>query len=60
MRLVRLPLLLAALFALAVTASSVGAQEKNQKASTQTPGRAGQVEADAIIDRMSKAERVVL
>ena len=61
MRLARLPLLFAALFALAVTASSVGAQEKNQKASkSQTPGRAGQVEADAIIDRMSKAERVVL
>ena len=61
MRLARLPLLFAALFALAVTASSVGAQEKNQKASkSQTPSRAGQVEADAIIDRMSKAERVVL
>ena len=61
MRLARLPLLLAALFALAVTASSAGAQEKNQKASTaQTPSRAGQVEADAIIDRMSKAERAVL
>ena len=61
MRLARLPLLLAALVALAVTASSAGAQEKNQKASkSQTPSRAGQVEADAIIDRMSKAERAVL
>ncbi len=60
MRLARLPLLLAALLALAVTASIAGAQE-NQKASTaQTPSRAGQVEADAIIDRMSKAERAVL
>ena len=61
MRLARLPLLLAALLALAVTASIAGAQEKNQKASkAQTPSRAGQVEADAIIDRMSKAERAVL
>ncbi len=61
MRLARLPLLLAALLALAVTASIAGAQEKNQKASkSQTPSRAGQVEADAIIDRMSKAERAVL
>src|SRR5687768_2724093 len=61
MRLVRLPLLLAALLTSAVTASIASAQEKNQKAPTaQTPGRAGQVQADDIIDRMSKAERAVL
>jgi hypothetical protein len=48
MRLVRLPLLLAALLASAVTASIASAQEKNQKV------------ADDIIDRMSKAEGVVL
>jgi hypothetical protein len=60
MRLVRLPLLLAALITPAITAS-IGAQEKNQKAATtQTPGRAGQVQADDIIDRMSKAEGAVL
>ena len=61
MRLARLPLLLAALLALPVTASIAHAQAKNQKASTaQTPGRAGQAQADDIIDRMTKAERVVL
>ena len=61
MRLARLPLLFSALLTLAITASIAGAQEKNQKASkSQTPSRAGQVEADAIIDRMSKAERAVL
>ena len=61
MRLARLPLLFAALLALAVTASIADAQAKNQKASkSQTPSRAGQVEADDIIDRMSKAERAVL
>src|SRR5687767_10194392 len=61
MRLARLPLLLAALLAPAVTASIASAQEKNQMAPTaQTPGRAGQVQADDIIDRMSKAERVVV
>jgi hypothetical protein len=47
MRLSRLPLLLVALFAPAVTAA-------------QTPARAGQAQADEIIDRMSKAERAVL
>ena len=60
MRLVRLPLLLAALLALPVTASIAHAQAKNQKASTAQPGRAGQAQADDIIDRMTKAERAVL
>ena len=61
MRLARLPLLLAALLAPAVTASIARAQAKDQKAPTaQTPSRAGQVQADDIIDRMSKAERAVL
>ena len=60
MRLARLPLL-AALLASAVTASFAGAQEKNQKApKVQTPSRAGQVAADDIVDRMTKAERAVL
>jgi hypothetical protein len=60
MRLVRLPLLLAALLTPAVTAS-IGAQAKDQNVPTaQTPGRAGQVQANDIIDRMSKAEGVVL
>ena len=60
MRLARLPLLLAALLTPAVTVS-IGAQEKNQKASVaQSPSRAGQVQADEIIDRMGKAERTVL
>jgi CHASE3 domain sensor protein len=60
MRLARLPLL-AALLASAVTASFAGAQEKNQKApKVQTPSRAGQVAADDIIDRMTRAERAVL
>ncbi len=61
MRLVRLPLLLAALLAPVVTASLASAQERNQKAqAAQTPSRTGQAQADEIIDRMSKAERVVL
>ena len=61
MRLVRLSLLLAALLAPIFTASIASAQEKNQKATTaQTPSRTGQVQADDIIDRMSKAERAVL
>jgi Peptidase family M48 len=60
MRLVRLPLLLAALLALPVTASIAHAQAKNQKASTAQPGRAGQAQADDIIDRMTRAERAVL
>ena len=51
MRLARLPLLLAALLAPAVTASIAHAQAKDQK---------GQTQADDIIDRMSKAERAVL
>ena len=60
MRLVRLPLLLAALLAPAFTAS-ITAQAKDQKVSAgQTPGRAGQATADAIIDRMSKAGSAVL
>ena len=61
MRLARLPLLLAALLAPAVTASIAHAQAKDQKGPTaQTTGRAGQVQADDIIDRMSRAERAVL
>ena len=57
----RLPLLLAALLAPAFTASIARAQANDQKGSTaQTPSRAGQVQADDIIDRMSKAERAVL
>ena len=61
MRLARLPLLLAALLAPAVTASIASAQEKNQEVRTaQTPSLAGQVQADDIIDRMSSAERAVL
>ena len=59
MRLARLPLLIAAL--LAVTASSALAQKKDRKNPTaQTPVRAGQAEADDIVDRMSKAESAVL
>jgi hypothetical protein len=61
MRLVRLPLLFAALLAPAVTASIAHAQTKDQNVPTaQTPSRAGQVAADDIIDRMIKAERAVL
>ena len=61
MRLARLPLLLAALLAPAVTASIARAQANDQKVPTaQTPSRAGQVKADDIIDRMSRAERAVL
>ena len=61
MRLVRLPLLLAALLAPAFAGSLAHAQTKDQKVSpAQSPSRAGQIAADDIIDRMSKAERVVL
>src|SRR5678816_3307029 len=60
MRLVRLPLLLAALLAPAFVASLAHAQTKDQKVPAQSPSRAGQIAADDIIDRMSKAERVVL
>jgi hypothetical protein len=61
MRLARLPLLIAALLAPAVTASIASAQEKNQEVPTaQTPSRAGQVQADDIIDRMSRAELAAL
>src|SRR5687768_8545646 len=61
MRLARLPLLLAALLAPAVTASIARAQANDQKVPTaQTSSRAGQVKADDIIDRMSRAERAVL
>lgn len=61
MRLARLPLLLAALLAPAFTASIARAQANDQKVPTaQTPSRAGQVKADDIIDRMSRAERAVL
>ena len=61
MPLARLPLLFAALLATAVTGSIARAQSNDQKRSTaQTPSRAGQVAADDIIDRMSRAERAVL
>jgi peptidase M48-like protein len=61
MRLARLPLLLAALLAPVVTASIARAQANDQKAPTaQTPSRAGQMQADDIIDRMSRAERAVI
>ena len=61
MRFVRLPLLLAALLAPAMTASIASAQANDQKApAAQTPGRAGQVAANDIIDRMNRAERAVL
>ena len=60
MRLARLPLLFAALLAPVVTASIAGAEPKDKKAPTSQPGRAGQVQADDIIDRMNEAERAVL
>lgn len=61
MRLARLPLLLAALLAPAVTASIARAQANDQKVPTaQMPSRAGQAEANDIIDRMNRAELVVL
>src|SRR5436190_17980817 len=61
MRLARLPLLLAVLLAPAVAAPIARAEAKDKKTPTaQTPSRAGQVQADDIIDRMSKAERAVL
>src|SRR4030095_13929483 len=61
MRLARLALLLAALLARAVTPPIASAQEIDQRVSmAQTPSRAGQVAADDIIDRMSRAERAVL
>ena len=61
MRLARLPLLLAALLAPVFTASTVRAQENDRKVPTAlTPSRAGQAQADDIIDRMSRAERAVL
>ena len=61
MRLARLPLLLVVLLAPAVTASIARAQANDQKVPTaQTPSRAGQVKADDIIDRMSRAELAVL
>ena len=61
MRLVRVPLLFAALLAPAFTSSIAHAQTKDQNVpAAQTPSRAGQVAADDIIDRMSKAESAVL
>jgi hypothetical protein len=61
MRLARLPLLLTALLAPAITASMAHAQKRDQNVPTaQTPGRAGQVAADDIVDRMIQAERAVL
>jgi len=60
MRLAPLPVLLAALLAPVVTPAA-HAEAKDKKVPTaQTPDRAGQVQADDIIDRMSKAERAVL
>jgi len=59
MRLARLPLLLAALLAPALTASIAHAQAKDQKGQT-AQSRAGQAQADDIIDRMNKAERAVI
>jgi hypothetical protein len=56
MRLARLPLLIAAL--LAVTTPSAHAEKKDRKG--QTAQRAGQSEADDIVDRMSKAESALL
>jgi len=61
MRLAPLPLLLAALLTPAFTASIAHAEAKDKKVPTaQAPGRAGQIAADDIIDRMSKAEHTVL
>jgi hypothetical protein len=61
MRLALLPLLLAALLAPAVTTSIASAQAHDQRVPTgQTSGRAGQIEVDDIIDRMSRAELAVL
>ena len=61
MRFGRLPLLLATMLATAFSASIANAQANDQKGPTaQTPSRAGQVQADDIIDRMSRAERAVL
>jgi hypothetical protein len=61
MRLAHRLLLPAALLASVLPASIARAQTSDQKASAaQTPGRAGQVKADEIIDRMTRAERTVL
>ena len=60
MRLARLPLLLAALLAPAVTSITHAEAKDKKEPAAQTPSRAGQVQADDIIDRMSKAELVVL
>jgi hypothetical protein len=58
MRLARLPLLIAAL--LTVTTPLAHAEKKERKGSTAQTGRAGQAEADDIVDRMSKAEGALL
>src|SRR5262245_34814113 len=61
MRLARLPLLFTALLAPALTASIVSAQANDKKVpAAQAPSRAGQLNVDDIIDRMSKAERAVI
>jgi len=61
MRLARLPLLLAALLAPALTASIAEAQAHDRNVPpAPTPSRAGQVQADDVIDRMSGAEQAVL
>ena len=61
MRLARLPLLFAALLAPAMMSSIANAEGKDKKVpAAQAPSRDGQVAADDIIDRMSKAERGVL
>ena len=61
MRFVRLHVLLAVLLAPVATASIASAQTNDRKgAAAQTPGGAGQVAANDIIDRMIKSERTVL
>ena len=61
MRFARLPLLLAALLAPTFTASIARAQANDQKVpAAPTPSRTGQIQADDIIDRMSRAESAVL
>ena len=60
MRLVRLPVLLVALLA-SVVSAPISAQNNNQKGpAAQAAGRAGQVAANDIIDRMNKSERTVI
>jgi hypothetical protein len=61
MRLLRLPLLLAALLAPLLTASTARAQADARNApSAGAPARTGQIEVADVIDRMGEAERAVL